>query len=159
MIVTRIGLLSKFAIASVPPMARLLSPKAHRGRGSWPRRRPLDTCADYNAFGCDLDGRLAFLAAFFWGPAYVPHYTVQQFGGPPGPPRFGPPAPYQRAYLPVGWEPRPPPNFYGLDLSHHSDYLDPPSGIFDPRIFAALQHIARFELRRRSGELLWTPPF
>lgn len=140
-------------------MALLSSTKARRSQGGLPRRRPRDRGADYNAFGRDPDGRLAFLAAFFWGPDYVPQYTVQQFVGPPEPPRFGPPAPYQRAYLPNGWEPRAPPAFYGLDLAYHSEFLDPPAGYFNPQIFAALQHIARFESRQRSGELLWAPPF
>lgn len=113
---------------------------------SSPRQRPLDTSADYNAFGRDPDGRLAFLAAFFWGRDYIPTFTIQQFAGPPEPPRFGPPARYQMACLPPGWKPRAPPKFYGLDLANHSeDNLDPPTGIFDPKIFAALQHIARFE--------------
>lgn len=134
-------------------MAVLSSMKAHHNQGSLPRRRPQDRGADYNAFGPDPTGRLAFLAAFFWGPAFVPVYTIQQFGGPPEPPRFGPPAPYQRGCLPEGWKPRAPPNFYGVDLpSHDSNYLNPPTGIFDPQIFAALQHIARFE-SRRHGEL------
>lgn len=125
----------------------------------WPRRRPRDRGADYNAFGRDPDGRLAFLAALFWGPAYVPEHTVQQFGGPPEPPRFGPPAPYQRACLPQGWVPRAPPNFYGMDFATQSEYLDPPVGEFDPRIFAALQHISRFELRRQGELTSWTPHF
>lgn len=112
----------------------------------------LDSCADYNAFGRDPDGRLAFLAAFFWGPDYVPDHTIQQFVGPPEPPRFGPPAKYQIPCLPPGWKPRPLPKFYGSNLAHHSDdELDPPTGVFDPKIFAALQHIARFEWKR-SGE-------
>lgn len=120
---------------------------------STPGRRMLDSCADYNAFGRDPDGRLAFLAAFFWGPDYVPDHTIQQFVGPPEPPRFGPPAKYQIPCLPPGWKPRPLPKFYGSNLAHHSDdELDPPTGVFDPTIFAALQHIARFDWKR-SGEL------
>lgn len=135
-------------------MTLLSSAETHHIQGSGPIRRPRDRGADYNAFGRDPEGRLAFLAAFFWGPAYVPQYTIQQFAGPPEPPRFGPPAPYQRACLPEGWKPHAPPNFYGVALVSHSEYLTPPAGNFDPQIFAALQHIARFETRRRSGELL-----
>lgn len=140
-------------------MALLSSTKALYDQRNWPRRRPRDRGADYNAFGRDPHGRLAFLAAFFWGPTYVPQYTIQQFAGPPEPPRFGPPAPYQRACLPQGWEPRAPPNFYGVDLASHSEYLEPPVGRFDPQIFAALQYVARFVSRQLSGELSWTRPF
>lgn len=138
-------------------MPRLSSTKAHRKQANSPLRRPRDRGADYNAFGRDPNGWLAFLAAFFWGPGFVPWYTVQQFVGRPEPPRFGPPAPYQRNHLPQGWEPRVPPNFYGVDLANCSEYLDPPSGIFDPQIFAALQHVARFRSRRQHGELRWAP--
>lgn len=110
-----------------------------------PKYRPLDRCANYNAFGRDPHGRLAFLAAFFFGPDWVPEYTSQQFAGPPEPPRFGPPARYQLACLPPGWKPRAPPNFYGGEDAPDPPYLDPPSGVFHPEIFAALQHISRFQ--------------
>jgi hypothetical protein len=35
-----------------------------------------DTCANYNAFGYDPDGRIAWLSAFLFGPDWVPPFTV-----------------------------------------------------------------------------------
>lgn len=110
------------------------------------KHQPRDRGANYNAFRRDPDGRLAFMAAFFWGCAYVPEYTRQKFKGPPEPPRFGPPAQYQMACLPQGWVPRAPPNFYGDEEALEGPYLDPPTGIFDLAIFDALKHIERFQL-------------
>ncbi|RDB27586.1 hypothetical protein Hypma_003885 [Hypsizygus marmoreus] len=115
-----------------------------------------DRGANYNAFGRDPNGRLAFLASFFYGPEYVPKITIQQFGGPAEPPRYGPPARYQLHCLPVGFQPQRPPNFLDpdnldaednnlLDLDpDESPYLDPPA-VFYPSMFAALQHVPRFQ--------------
>lgn len=130
--------------------------KNRKGSANLPKRksRPLDRGANYNAFGRDPNGRLAFLSAFFFGPDYVPAYTPQQFAGPPEPPRFGPPAPYQIVCLPPGWKPRPLPSFYGAGEALGPPYLDPPSGGFDPKIFAALKHIGRFHLGQFSELLL-----
>jgi hypothetical protein len=90
----------------------------------------VDRGADYNAFGRDPDGRLAYLAAAFWGPSYVPPFPSQVFGGPPEPPRYGPPAAYQHRCLPPSWAPSPPPG-----PPPQPPYLDPPpyfdAGLFD----------------------------
>ncbi|RDB29818.1 hypothetical protein Hypma_014049 [Hypsizygus marmoreus] len=105
-----------------------------------------DRGANYNAFGWDPNGRLAYLASFFYGPAYVPTITLQQFAGPAEPPRYGPPARYQLSCLPAGFQPRRPPNFLDPqdpDEIPQPPYLDPPN-VFDPQIFAAFQHVARF---------------
>lgn len=117
-----------------------------------PRLPVMDRCANYNALGRDPDGRLTYLAALFWGRSFVPQCSTQQFVGPPEPPRFGPPAPYQVACLPPGWKPQDPPDFYGAGDAFGPLFLDPPTGIFDPNIFAALKHIARFQWG--DGELL-----
>jgi hypothetical protein len=53
---------------------------------------PRDTCTNYNAFGHDPDGWIAHLAAWFFGPKWIPPFPAQIFAGPPEPPRYGPPA-------------------------------------------------------------------
>ncbi|RDB14830.1 hypothetical protein Hypma_016574 [Hypsizygus marmoreus] len=101
----------------------------------------------YNAFGRDPNGRLAFLASFFFGPAYVPAITLQQFAGPPEPPRYGPPARYQLSCLPAGFQPRRPPNFLDPEDTNsipELPYLEPPE-VFDRNLFAAFQHVSRFQ--------------
>ncbi|RDB23628.1 hypothetical protein Hypma_009521 [Hypsizygus marmoreus] len=108
---------------------------------------PRDRCANYNAFGRDPNGRVAYLASFFYGPDYVPAITLQQFGGPPEPPRYGPPARYQLACLPPGFQPRRPPNFLDPedpDGVPEPPYLDGPE-VFDPRLFAAFEHVKRWK--------------
>ena len=92
-----------------------------------------DRCANYNAFGHDPDGRLAYLANMFWGPQYVPSFPSQVFTGPPEPPRYGPPAAYQRPCLPAGWLPNPP-----LGPTPQPPYLDP-LAYFDPELFDGLR--------------------
>jgi hypothetical protein len=83
----------------------------------------MPTSADYNAFGYDPEGFLAHLAAHTYGPNWRPHYNVQQFVGPPEPPRYGAPAPYQIPHLPTDFRPRSPPLYYGRP---YSPYLEPP---------------------------------
>ena len=92
-----------------------------------------DRGANYNAFGRDPDGQLAHLANVFWGPQYVPPFPSQVFAGPPEPPRYGPPAAYQRRCLPAGWLPNPPPG-----PTPQPPYLDPPP-YFDPELFDGLR--------------------
>ena len=94
----------------------------------------IDRCANYSAFGYDPDGRVAYLAMFFWGPEYVPAFPSKVFGGPPEPPRYGPPAAYQRRSLPFGWVPTPPPG-----PATEPPYIDPPL-YFDPGLFNGLRY-------------------
>jgi len=64
--------------------------------------------ADYNAFGYDPEGRIAAVAAYFYGPAWQPVHSqpVHSHGIPwptgciIGPPRYGPPVPWQIPLLP-----------------------------------------------------------
>ena len=93
----------------------------------------IDRCANYNAFGHDPDGLLAYVAMALWGPNYVPPFPSKVFGGPPEPPRYGPPAAYQRHCLPPGWTPTPPPGPAVQPL-----YLDLPA-YFDAEMFDALR--------------------
>jgi hypothetical protein len=65
-----------------------------------------DHGSNYNAFGYDPDGWVAYLAALFYGPDWVPQITPKQFGGPPAPPCFSPPAQYQKGCLPPGFKAR-----------------------------------------------------
>jgi hypothetical protein len=72
--------------------------------------------ADYNIFGYDPDGRIASLAAFFYGPAWKPvnHNPIPpcvQLEG--APPRYGPPAPEQLPFLSPNFIPRLPPCYLG----------------------------------------------
>jgi hypothetical protein len=92
-----------------------------------------DTGANYNMFGHDPKGRLAYLAVLFWGPDYVPPFPSQVFARPPEPPRYGPPAAYQHHCLPPGLAPTPPPGTPPQPL-----YLDPPP-YFDHGLFDALR--------------------
>lgn len=120
------------------------------------RRRPVDTCADYNAFGRDPYGRIAYLCALFFGPHdYVPSVTSSQFVGRAAPPRYGPPAPYQVPCLPPGFIPQPPPDYLEdlpeLDSMDSAWFLDPPE-IFDPQAFYALAYLVRF--LQHGGECL-----
>jgi hypothetical protein len=89
----------------------------------------------YNIFGHDPEGRIACLAAYFYGPAWRPTtYThlprFQNFEM--APPRFGPPAPQQ--LVPPGFIPHPPPPYYGRPFP---PYLMAPES-FDPRVFEGL---------------------
>jgi hypothetical protein len=101
---------------------------------------PRDNGANYNAFGRDPNGLIAYLAAFLFGPDWVPSFPAQVFAGPSQPPRFGPPARYQLGCLPAGFIPRPPPNFFGPP---HKPYLQPPSP-FDVELFDAVRFSSRF---------------
>jgi len=64
--------------------------------------------ADYNAFGYDPEGRIAAVAAYFYGPAWQPVHSqpVHSHGIPwptgciIGPPRYGPPVLWQIPSLP-----------------------------------------------------------
>lgn len=116
-------------------------------------RRP-DSGADYNAFGRDPQGRIAYLCALFFGPNYIPLVPASQFGGRVVPPRYGPPAHYQRACLPQDFVVQSPPN-YDADLPDlarmdSSWFLEPPK-IFDPSAFNAVVCLAVF-LRGNQGE-------
>lgn len=124
------------------------------------QRRPVDTSANYNAFGWDPYGCIAYLCAIFFGPKYVPLVPSSQFGGPPEPPRYGPPAYYQIACLPPGFIPQSPPNYsqeipclLGTNGSEEK-FLIPPA-IFNPRIFDTFVGLERFlQFGRRSCELI-----
>jgi hypothetical protein len=108
-----------------------------------------DKGANYNVFGYDPDGRLAYLAMVLWGPKYVPSIPSHVFGGPPEPPCYGPPAYYQVHCLPPGWVPTPPPG-----LTPQSPYLDPPA-YFDPELFDALRFGSAY-VSGNKGALIFT---
>jgi hypothetical protein len=108
-----------------------------------------DHGSNYNAFGYDPDGRVAYLTALFYGPDWVPQITLKQFGGLPAPPRFGPPAPYQKHCLPPGFRPRMHRDYHKMAAAFaaneeakaagvETDYLDHPDE-FDPHIFDAFK--------------------
>jgi len=103
-----------------------------------------DRGANYNAFGYDPNGAIAYFVAFFYGPDWVPSHTVQQFGGPPEPPRYGPPAPYQIACLPDDFIPMPPPNFGGY-APNDPPYAELPAR-FHPSIFAAFMSLPEYRI-------------
>ena len=119
------------------------------GKDRHPAPRPKDHGSNYNAFGYDPDGRVAYLVALFYD--WVPQVTPKQFGGPPAPPRFGPPAPYQRGCLPPGFKPRMNRDYQkmevgfeavkraGTDAGEDTDYLDSPEE-FDPHIFNTFKY-------------------
>ena len=101
---------------------------------------PRDSGANYNAFGCDPNGLIAYLAAFLFGPEWVPDFPAQAFAGPPEPPRFGPPVQYQCRCLPPGFIPKQPPNFFGPP---HQPYVKAPRD-FDIELFDAIWFSSRF---------------
>jgi len=115
-------------------------------------RQPKDNGSNYNAFGFDPDGRVAYLVALFYGPDWVPRVTPKQFGGPPAPPRFGPPASYQEDCLPPGFKPKMNRDYCKMEAAlavmtkantvageeDFTDYLDCPEE-FDPHIFDAFK--------------------
>ena len=105
---------------------------------------PADRGANYNAFGYDPNGAIAYFATFFFGPEWVPSYAPQQFGGPPEPPRYGPPARYQIPCLPDNFIPTPPPNFGGYPPTC-PPYLDPPAD-FHPSLFGALMSLPEYRI-------------
>jgi hypothetical protein len=92
--------------------------------------------ADYNAFGYDPEGRLAAVAAYFYGPAWKP---VHGYGIPSpahlalGPPRYGPPARWQFPSLSHDFVARLPPCYLGRPCA----YLPGPD-TFNTTNFAAL---------------------
>jgi hypothetical protein len=102
---------------------------------------PRDTCANYNAFGRDPDGWIAHLAAWFFGPEWIPPFPAQIFAGPPEPPRYGPSAEYQLRSLPWGFTPTPPPQYYGPPTA---PYIDPPP-YFHPSLFNALRRLDTYD--------------
>jgi hypothetical protein len=94
-------------------------------------------CADYNAFGYDPEGRIAAVAAYFYGPAWKParspgiptpiqRHTIR-------PPRYGPPAPWQIPSLPWDFVAHLPPCYLGLP----SGYVPGPD-TFNTTNFAAI---------------------
>lgn len=109
-------------------------------------RHPTSRGADYNAFGYDPEGVLAHLASHLYGPSWRPRYNVRQFVGTRAAPRYGPPAPYQEAYLPANFRPRTPPLYYGRPSP---PFIRPPIR-FNRNHFAALQFSDR--LSRAIGE-------
>ncbi|RDB26748.1 hypothetical protein Hypma_005378 [Hypsizygus marmoreus] len=98
--------------------------------------------ADFNAFGYDPKGHKAYLASLFYGPDWVPDVPGQQFGGPPEPPRYGPPAKNQRACLPKGWAARAPADLYNCG-GPIPPFLPPPK-VYNPNWCAALLNSRRF---------------
>ena len=113
-----------------------------------PVRQPKDHGSNYNAFGHDPDGKIAYLAALFYGPGWVPRVTPKQFEGPPALPRFGPPALYQESCLPPRFKPRMHRNYYKMEAAfeeakkvapgEESEFLSPPKE-FDPHVFDAFK--------------------
>lgn len=120
---------------------------SYRHMKSAERSRIPDCGANYNALGYDPDGFMTWLVAFFYG-AWLPPSPAHRFGGPPQPPRYGPPASYQLSCLPEGFKPTPPPAFHSHNPTLRSmdadDMLDPPEK-WTPEVFAALRHTATFE--------------
>ncbi|KAG6909310.1 hypothetical protein DXG01_001109 [Tephrocybe rancida] len=115
------------------------------------RPRPIDHCQHYNAFGYDPNGRMASIAANLYGPDYAPDYDIKQFVGKPEPPKFGPPASFQKRSLPHltdgTWSPTPAPGAPKRSLLagsgfEFSDYLDPPA-LFVPSLYDALHPTQR----------------
>jgi hypothetical protein len=92
--------------------------------------------ADWNIFGNDPNGLLAYLAAYFFGPEYLPETFdhLPRWEGEVQPPRYGRAGPQQAKNLPLGWKSTPPPLYYGTPSG---PYLPPPR-IFRPSAFAAL---------------------
>lgn len=93
--------------------------------------------SNYNAFGRDPAGRLAHIAAHFYGPAWQPKsfaHLKRLEGRELAPPRYGYPAPEQRLHLPANFVPHLPPSYYGAP---RPPYLPGPA-TFDPKVFAAL---------------------
>ena len=101
---------------------------------------PLDTCANYNAFGRDPIGLISHLAAWFFGPDWIPPFPAQVFGGPPEPPRYGPPAAYQLKSLPSEFVANPPPEYFGPPTA---PFLEPPA-YFHPSLFDGLRFSSQF---------------
>src|SRR6266478_7759109 len=112
-------------------------------------------CADYNAFGYDPYGFNAHVAALMYGPQWKPTYTVQQFVGRIEPPRYGPPAPFQVPFLPLAFQPRKPPQYYG---EPHPPYMSPPRR-FHPNMFAALRFSRRISVTLHQLEVSGAGPF
>lgn len=119
-----------------------------------PRTRSGDRGANYNAFGYDPNGFIAWIAAFFYGK-WVPSCPAQIFGGPPEPPRYGPPAEYQLSSLPEGFVPNAPPSYHGYNPTlvdaDTEDFLDPPES-WDPHVFATLRDTSSFSFDTDKGE-------
>ena len=100
--------------------------------------------ADYNAFGYDPQGHVASLAAYFYGPAWVP----EDYSHLPSfaniliqPPRYGAPAPQQLHTLPLDFVMCLPPCYFGPP---NPPYLPGPN-TFSRDNFAAI-------LRHREGD-------
>lgn len=94
--------------------------------------------ADWNVFGYDPNGFLAYLVAYFFGPEWLPDTFdhLPRWEGEVKPPRYGPPGNRQAKYLPPGWKCTPPPLYYGAPSG---PYLPPPR-VFRPSAFAGLVH-------------------
>jgi hypothetical protein len=92
--------------------------------------------ADWNIFGFDPNGLLAYLVAYFFGPQFRPATLghLPRWVGEVLPPRYGPPGPQQAARLPLGWKPNPPPLYYGVPSG---PYLPSPK-TFSPSGFASM---------------------
>lgn len=92
--------------------------------------------ADWNIFGYDPNGLLAYLVAYFFGPDWLPDTFdhLPHWKGEVKPPRYGPPGPQQAANIPPGWKCTPPPLYYGAPSG---PYLPPPR-LFRPSAFAGL---------------------
>lgn len=92
--------------------------------------------ADWNIFGYDPNGLLAYLVAYFFGPDWLPETFdhLPRWVGEVNPPRYGPPGPQQAKSLPLGWKCKPPPLYYG---ECSGPYLPPPR-FFRPSAFASM---------------------
>ena len=110
-------------------------------------RKPKDHGSNYNTFGYDPDRHIAYFAALFYGPDWVPRITPKQFGSPPAPLHFSPPTPYQEDSLPPGFKPRMHHDYYKLEAAFlsskktapgESDFINPPKE-FDPHVFDAFR--------------------
>jgi hypothetical protein len=93
--------------------------------------------ADWNVFSYDPNGLLAHLVWYFFGDWCLDSFDhLPSWEGRVKPPQFGPPGPQQAGNLPAGWEPTPPPLYYGRPSG---PYLPPPWN-FRPSAFMALMN-------------------
>jgi hypothetical protein len=94
--------------------------------------------ADWNIFGYDPNGLLAYLVAYFFGPRWVPETFghLPRWFGQAGiqPPCYGHPGPEQATHLRPNWKQNQPPLYYG---EPSGPYLTPPR-VFNPSAFASL---------------------
>jgi hypothetical protein len=95
---------------------------------------------DFNAFGYDPRGRVANIAGLTFGEHWRPdQQDIPHHDGPEvAPPRYGPPADYQRSHLPINFVPRLPHDGYLGALQYQrregpwAHYPPPPMPLHPP---------------------------